>query len=59
MHVIFLLMKRKLKMKFKKHMKQIQVFRTEVNVNPKNDEKRMKENLQKLHVQKKPHFILR
>jgi phage I-like protein len=39
-------------MKFKKHMKQIQVFRTEVNVNPKNDEKRMKENLQKLHVQK-------
>lgn len=27
-------------------------LQTEVNVNPKNDEKRMKENLQKLHVQK-------
>jgi hypothetical protein len=27
-------------------------LQTEVNVNPKNDEKRMKENLQNLHVQK-------
>jgi hypothetical protein len=39
-------------MKFKNIYEGNPSFQTKVNVNPKNDEKRMKENLQKLHVQK-------